>query len=98
MVQEKDRAEFIGQIIDIVEDFLDKKEPRETKEAYIQGEWYDLLAGKLTDMMKNWDVLAEPGDVGAGKPDAATGTPDVIRRIETAGYVRDAVRDESSVH
>lgn len=70
MIQEKDRAEFIGQIIDVVEDFLDKKEPRGTEEAYIQGEWYDLLAGKLTDMMKNWDVLAEPEGPGDGEADA----------------------------
>lgn len=66
MIEKKDRSEFIGQIIDMIEDFLDEKEPRGTEEAYIQGEWYDLLAGRLANIMENWSVF--PAEISSKEP------------------------------
>ena len=47
-----DKDEFIGQIIDIIQDCLDEK-----RGETIEGEWYDEVAEKLKNIMKAWDVF-----------------------------------------
>lgn len=65
MIEEKDRLEFIGQIIDIFEDFLYEKRidiPNDEKEdgdnpAIIYGTDYWNLNDNIENMMMNWGVL-----------------------------------------
>ena len=52
-----DTPEFIGQIIDIFEDFLAKKPGYDKNDVIIVGSDYDTLSAQLTAMMQNWDVL-----------------------------------------
>ena len=60
-----DIPEFIGQIIDIFEDFLEEKGidiPNTEKEdsdcpAIIYGTDYGELQSSLEDMMQNWDII-----------------------------------------
>ena len=64
-----ERMEFLGQIIDIFEDFLDEKgvwfenPEREEEEddnlAIIYGSDYDELSNRLEDMMVAWNVLRD---------------------------------------
>lgn len=65
-IQEQ-KEEFIGQIIDIFEDFLDEKgcdienEERNADDepisAIIYRSDYDALSDRLTSMMTNWGIL-----------------------------------------
>lgn len=69
MVAEKDRLEFIGQIIDIFEDFLDEKgvvipnDERQERDfdddiiVNIYGTDYGNLSDDLENMMMSWGVL-----------------------------------------
>lgn len=63
-----ERMEFLGQIIDIFEDFLDEKgvwfenperEEEEDNLAIIYGSDYDELSNRLEDMMVAWNVLRD---------------------------------------
>ena len=68
-ISENDRAEFIGQIIDIFEDFLGEKgitipnsEKNETDDentAIIYGSDYGYCQDRLEEMMRNWKILEE---------------------------------------
>lgn len=57
-------GEFVGQIIDIFEDFLAEKKvdlynadkQGEPDEAIIYGNDYDFLAKKIRELMDNWNV------------------------------------------
>lgn len=65
MVKEKERLEFIGQIIDIFEDFLEEKgieiqnDEKEDSEnpAIIYGTDYGDLSDNIENMMMSWGVL-----------------------------------------
>lgn len=63
-----ERMEFLGQIIDIFEDFLDEKgvwfenperEEEDDNLAIIYGSDYDELSNRLEDMMVAWNVLRD---------------------------------------
>jgi hypothetical protein len=66
-IPQEDTAEFIGEIIDIFEDFLDDKQivlPNKERDeaddccnANIYGSDYDTIADKLETLLKNWRVL-----------------------------------------
>lgn len=66
-VSENDRAEFIGEIVDIFEDFLEEKgitipnpEKDETDDentAIIFGSDYGYCQDRLEEMMRNWKIL-----------------------------------------
>ena len=65
-VDPNDRMEFVGQIVDLFEDFLDEKGiviPNEDKEqsgdgaANIYGDDYDRIQGGIEEIMINWHVL-----------------------------------------
>lgn len=67
-VKNDDRAEFLGQIIDIFEDYLDAKRiqiPNPEKEdsgedaANIYGTDYDDLRNRLAGMMARWGIMEE---------------------------------------
>lgn len=53
----KDKQEFIGQIIDTVEDFLDEIGIASPDEAYIVGNDYDSLYEKFENLMTDWGVV-----------------------------------------
>lgn len=68
MIHSEDRAEFIGQIIDVFEDFLDEKEifvPNSEREedkdfenrAIIYGTDYSNIQDKLESLMRGWDLI-----------------------------------------
>lgn len=67
MTPAEDTTEFIGQIIDIFEDFLDEKgvvivnpkrdEDDEEMAANIYGSDYDRLSDEITDTLKRWNVI-----------------------------------------
>lgn len=68
MVHDNDRAEFIGQIIDIFEDFLEEKQieiqnPDRKQSgddaAIIYGMDYGALQNSLEEMMMNWGIMRE---------------------------------------
>lgn len=68
MIDANDRAEFIGQIIDIFEDFLDEKHVEITNPdreqsgdgaAIIYGMDYGFLQSELEEMMMSWGILKE---------------------------------------
>ncbi len=73
MVDMNDKAEFLGQIIDVFEDFLTEKdavpfnmEPLEDDEpndpdnpVYIYGEDYDTIESRLSKMMERWGIIDE---------------------------------------
>lgn len=60
-------GEFVGQIIDIFEEFLTEKKVNinnpgkhgESDEAIIYGTDYDFLAKKIRALMNNWNVTYE---------------------------------------
>lgn len=62
-IKEKDKAEFLGQIIDIFEDFLEDKginipnEDRDQDEdgAIIYGEDYDVLRSQIESTLVAWE-------------------------------------------
>ena len=53
----KDKKEFIGQMIDTVEDFLDEIGVASPDEPYIVGNDYDSLYEKFESLMTDWGVL-----------------------------------------
>lgn len=65
MITEKERLEFIGQIIDIFEDFLEEKgieiqnDEKEDSEnpAIIYGTDYGDLSDSIENLMMSWGVL-----------------------------------------
>ena len=76
VVNDADAPEFIGQIIDIFEDFLDargvvlKNEERDTDEdldpeeaANIYGDDYDELKDSIANMLSRWGVLRGTEDI-----------------------------------
>ena len=68
-VSEDDRAEFIGEIVDIFEDFLEEKgitipnpeknEDDDENQAIIYGSDYGYCQDRLEEMMRNWKILKE---------------------------------------
>ena len=67
-IGQKDRAEFIGQIIDIFEDFLEERGivlPNEERgqdpdnAAIIYGTDYGQLQDELAGMMVGWDLMVD---------------------------------------
>lgn len=68
-VTAENKNEFIGQIIDIFEDFLTEKavhidnperdENDESDQAEIYGSDYNSIQSRLEDMMKQWKVFEE---------------------------------------
>lgn len=62
MIAKKDQREFIGQIIDIFENFK-ASEYDDPYEVYIVGESYDQLAAALTEMMTNWQLFSTKRDL-----------------------------------
>lgn len=70
MTPTEDTTEFIGQIIDIFENFLDEKgvvieNPERDEDedldaemsANIYGSDYDRLSDEITDTLKRWNVI-----------------------------------------
>lgn len=72
MIKKEDRAEFIGQVIDIFEDFLDEKDvniPNDGRDkdpdydsenpVNFYGNDYNAVKEKLEQLFRNWKVLAD---------------------------------------
>ena len=67
IIETANKCEFIGQIIDIFEDFLEEKGidiPNDEKEeeeysAIIYGTDYGILQTNLEDMMEQWKVFGK---------------------------------------
>ena len=66
MIKEENQSEFLGQIIDIFEDFLEDHNidiPNEERDgdddnpAIIYGSDYDQLQNELLELMKAWKVI-----------------------------------------
>ena len=65
-VQEHDKAEFLGQIIDIFEDFLEERgvmldNPEREEDddaAIIYGTDYDELQSRLEELMVGWRLMS----------------------------------------
>lgn len=63
------KEEFIGQIIDLFEDFLDEKnvkisnseavEDGEENAAIIYGSNYDTLHDQIQGVLENWNIIPE---------------------------------------
>ena len=69
-VTNEDKPEFIGQVIDIFEDFLadrniilpnEERDEEEDPEArtIIYGSDYDYLYEKITNTMQRWNIIAK---------------------------------------
>lgn len=68
-INKNDKEEFIGQIIDLFEDFLDEKnvkisnpeavEDGEENAAIIYGNDYDTLHDQIQDVLENWNIIPE---------------------------------------
>lgn len=68
-INKNDKEEFIGQIIDLFEDFLDEKnvkisnpeavEDGEENIAIIYGGDYDTLHDQIQSVLENWDIIPE---------------------------------------
>ena len=54
MIVEDLKEEFLGQVIDIFDDYLEKKSG---KKVNIHGEDYNSIRDDLEQMMKNWGVI-----------------------------------------
>ena len=67
MISSEDKCEFIGQIVDIFEDFLEEKGinvPNEDRdengsEAIIYGMDYEILSEQIESTLRAWDLLEE---------------------------------------
>lgn len=64
MINQNDKTEFIGCIIDIFEDFLDEKgatlEPPEESDEIatnIYGSDYDSISDSLESLLRSWKVI-----------------------------------------
>ena len=56
-----DREEFLGQMIDIVEDFLndfDLVPKNEREDALLKGKNYDALRDRFKSLLENWGLMA----------------------------------------
>lgn len=68
-INKNDKEEFIGQIIDLFEDFLDEKnvkisnpeavENGEENAAIIYGSDYDTLHDQIQSVLENWNIIPE---------------------------------------
>lgn len=63
-IKKTDEAEFIGQFIDVFEDFLDSKgicidnadrDEDDDNAAIIYGDDYDILADEILSILHNWE-------------------------------------------
>ncbi len=63
-IKQTDEAEFIGQFIDVFEDFLDNKgicidnadrDEDDDNAAIIYGDDYDILADEILSVLHNWE-------------------------------------------
>ncbi len=63
-IKQTDEAKFIGQFIDVFEDFLDSKgicignadrDEDDDNAAIIYGEDYDILADEILSVVHNWE-------------------------------------------
>lgn len=64
LLSKEDTPEFIGQIIDIFEDFLEEKGVQlnfeeSDDEVVLYGNDYDSLSDKIKNMLKAWHVIKE---------------------------------------
>ena len=66
MIDQNDKAEFIGRIIDVFDDFLDEKDvtleaPEESDEmelgGNIYGSDYDSISNSLESLLRGWKVI-----------------------------------------
>ena len=64
MIKQEDRTEFLGQLIDVIEDWLEEKKidiPNEEKDelnaAIIYGSDYDKLKSGFNSIMKSYHVF-----------------------------------------
>lgn len=54
----EDKTELIGQLIDILEDFLEEQKPDLQKTApFITGSGYDILSKQFEECLKNWKIV-----------------------------------------
>ena len=68
-INKNNKEEFIGQIIDLFEDFLDEKnvkisnseavEDGEENAAIIYGNDYDTLHDQIQGVLENWNIIPE---------------------------------------
>lgn len=68
-INKNNKEEFIGQIIDLFEDFLDEKnvkisnseaiENGEENVAIIYGGDYDALHDRIQGVLENWNIIPE---------------------------------------
>lgn len=68
-INKNNKEEFIGQIIDLFEDFLDEKnvkisnpeavEDGEENATIIYGGDYDTLHDQIQGVLENWDIIPE---------------------------------------
>lgn len=68
-INKNDKEEFIGQIIDLFEDFLDEKnvkisnpeavEDGEENATIIYGSDYDTLRDQIQGVLENWNIIPE---------------------------------------
>ena len=64
-ISKEDKAELIGQIIDVFEDFLDEKgivietPEEEENQAIIYGDDYYQLEDKIAETLINWNLLEQ---------------------------------------
>ena len=68
-INKNNKEEFIGQIIDLFEDFLDEKnvkisnpeavEDGEENAVIIYGGDYDALHDQIQDALENWNIIPE---------------------------------------
>lgn len=66
-INENDRPEFLGQIMDVFEDFLEakgvhlsdagEKECNGDHVAILTGSDYDSISAKISQIMTNWNVF-----------------------------------------
>ena len=66
IISSEDKCEFIGQIVDIFEDFLEEKginipndEREDNNPAIIYGMDYGLLSEQIESTLRAWDLLEE---------------------------------------
>lgn len=67
IISSEDKCEFIGQIVDIFEDFLEEKGiniPNEDRdengsEAIIYGDDYGIISEQIESTLRAWDLLEE---------------------------------------
>ena len=57
-IKGNDLQEFVGQIIDIIEDELEAHEvkPAHGKGAIVVGSYYDSLESDITNLLKAWGI------------------------------------------